>query len=157
MPIACDQRKIQTSTTKPKKESRQSGFSPRLYFDVEHMMGKLKVFVILCRCYQNRCKRLSLRFNSITTFYNLELNLKSWLCKRSTLTLLCCKGTSLRHRQLDKPGLWTWESWFDDAKREQTAGHSKIRFNRAYLCGVVMCHDALQQRLFTACPDRRES
>ena len=86
MPIACDQRKIETSTTKPKKESRQSEFSPRLYFDVEHMMGKLKVFVILCRCYQNRCQRLSLRFNSRAS-YTASLTSRAFGLERADLMM----------------------------------------------------------------------
>ena len=44
---------------------------------IEHVIGKLKVFAILCQRYRNRRRRFSLRFNLIAAIYNLELKLKS--------------------------------------------------------------------------------
>ena len=44
---------------------------------IEHVIGKLKVFAILCQRAGNRRRRFSLRFNLIAAIYNLELKLKS--------------------------------------------------------------------------------
>ena len=46
---------------------------------IEHVIGKLKVFAILCQRDGNRRRRFSLRFNLIAAIYHLELKLKSWL------------------------------------------------------------------------------
>jgi hypothetical protein len=43
----------------------------RIY--VEHVIGKVKVFRILSERYRNRRKRFGLRFNLISSLYNLEL------------------------------------------------------------------------------------
>jgi transposase len=40
----------------------------------EHMIGRLKVFRILCERYRNRRKRFGLRFNLIAAICNLERN-----------------------------------------------------------------------------------
>ena len=44
---------------------------------IEHVIGKLKVFAILCQRDGNRRRRFALRFNLIAAIYNLELKLKS--------------------------------------------------------------------------------
>ena len=46
---------------------------------IERVIGKLKVFAILCQRDGKRRRRFSLRFNLIAAIYNLELKLKSWL------------------------------------------------------------------------------
>ncbi len=43
--------------------------------DVEHVIGWLKRFRILCGPYRNRRKRLGLRFNLIAALYNAHLDL----------------------------------------------------------------------------------
>ena len=73
----------------PKKKSKHRPLSrqekasnqhlARGRIDIEHVIGKLKVFAILCQRYRNRRRRFSLRFNLIAAIYNLELKLKSWL------------------------------------------------------------------------------
>ena len=44
---------------------------------IEHVIGKLKVFAILCQRDGKRRRRFSLPFNLIAAIYNLELKLKS--------------------------------------------------------------------------------
>ena len=71
----------------PKKKSKHRPLSrqekasnqhlARGRIDIEHVIGKLKVFAILCQRYRNRRRRFSLRFNLIAAIYNLELKLKS--------------------------------------------------------------------------------
>jgi IS5 family transposase len=39
---------------------------------IEHVIGRLKVFRILCERYRNRRKRFGLRFNLIAAIYNME-------------------------------------------------------------------------------------
>ncbi|WP_213064074.1 transposase family protein [Acinetobacter indicus] len=43
---------------------------------IGHIFGRLKIFKILVERYQNRGKRLGLRFNLIAGIYNLELSKK---------------------------------------------------------------------------------
>jgi hypothetical protein len=40
---------------------------------VENVLGRLKVFRILCSRYRNRRRRFGLRFNLIAGLYNFEL------------------------------------------------------------------------------------
>lgn len=49
----------------------------RLRLRIEQVIGKLKVFRILCERYRGRRKRFSLRFNLIAAVHNLELGLRT--------------------------------------------------------------------------------
>ena len=67
----------------PHKKSKHQPLSPqqkahnrqlaRERIAAEHIIGRLKVFRILCERYRNRRKRFSLRFNLIAALYNHEL------------------------------------------------------------------------------------
>ncbi len=49
----------------------------RLRLHIEGVIGRLKVFRILCERYRGRGKRFGLRFNLIAGVHNLELGLNS--------------------------------------------------------------------------------
>ena len=67
----------------PKKKSRHHPLTPeekasnrelaRQRIFIEHVIRKVKVFRILSERYRNRRKRFGLRFNLISSLYNLEL------------------------------------------------------------------------------------
>lgn len=59
-------------TPEQKQENRQLA-KQRLV--VEHVLGWLKRFAILCGPYRNHLKRLQLRFNLIAALYNKHLDL----------------------------------------------------------------------------------
>jgi transposase len=56
--------------TEEEKASNREISRQRIY--CEHMIGRLKVFRILCERYRNRRKRFGLRFNLIAAICNLE-------------------------------------------------------------------------------------
>ena len=66
----------------PKKKSKHHPLTPdekaanreisRQRISCEHVIGRLKVFRILCERYRNRRKRFGLRFNLIAAICNLE-------------------------------------------------------------------------------------
>ena len=79
---------LHAKSWRPKKKSKHHPLSrqekmtnqhlARGRIQIEPVIGKLKVFAILCQRYRNR-QRFWLRFNLIAAIYNLELKLKSWL------------------------------------------------------------------------------
>ena len=82
---------LHAKSWRPKKKSKHRPLSrqekvtnqhlARGRIHIERVIGKLKVFAILCQRCRNRRRRFSLRFNLIAAIYNLELKLKSWLLK----------------------------------------------------------------------------
>ena len=80
---------LHAKSWRPKKKSKHHPLSrqekmtnqhlARGRIQIEPVIGKLKVFAILCQRYRNRRRRFWLRFNLIAAIYNLELKLKSWL------------------------------------------------------------------------------
>jgi hypothetical protein len=73
------------NTRTPHKKSKHHPLTPeqkaenkalaRERLDVEHIIGWLKRFRILCGPYRNRRKRLALRFNLIAALYNAHRDL----------------------------------------------------------------------------------
>jgi hypothetical protein len=59
--------------TREQKQANKSLSQERLL--VEHVIGWLKRFRLLCGPYRNRRKRLGLRFNLIAALYNAHLDL----------------------------------------------------------------------------------
>jgi hypothetical protein len=78
---------LHAKSWRPKKKSKHRPLSrqekvtnqhlARGRIHIEHVIGKLKAFAILCQRYRNRRRRFSLHFNLIAAIYNLELKLKS--------------------------------------------------------------------------------
>ena len=74
--------KLYKNSQTPKKKSKHHPLSEeekarnreisRQRIFCEHMIGRLKVFRILCERYRNRRKRFGLRFNLIAAICNLE-------------------------------------------------------------------------------------
>ncbi len=73
------------NTLTPHKKTKKKPLTPlqkqqnkqlsRERLDVEHIIGWLKRFHILCGPYRNRRKRLGMRFNLIAALYNAHLDL----------------------------------------------------------------------------------
>jgi len=74
---------LHTNSQTPKKRSRHHLLTleqkianrelTRQHIFVEHVIPKVNIFRILRERYRNRRKRFGLRFNLISSFYNLEL------------------------------------------------------------------------------------
>ncbi len=77
--------KLHANSQTPKKKSKHHPLTPeqkaanrdlaQRRILAEHVIGRLKVFRILCERYRNRRKRFGLRFNLIASIYNFELEL----------------------------------------------------------------------------------
>jgi transposase len=74
--------KLHANSQTPQKKSKHRPLTPeqkaqnrllaRARIEIEHVVGRLKVFRLLSERYRNRRKRLGLRFNLIAAIYNLE-------------------------------------------------------------------------------------
>jgi len=63
----------QTTSIEQGTEIQQPSLISQECILIENIIRRLKTFRTLSQRYQNRCKRIGLRFNLIAAIYNLEL------------------------------------------------------------------------------------